>query len=175
MLKCTLPMLRFTTVLVSLALPLVLTHLLCYHKRIRPPLSFLSPTFESIVLSAFPIAWFYGFLYYTEVPSLVLVASTVVAASHDRHWLAALVRSLSKPHSHGESQFISQLGLASCTFRQTNVVWVLYAYASSQLMYLRFRHAASKNTSSQNFHDPPALSASPSKHLFNFSVHMVDL
>jgi hypothetical protein len=103
MLKCTLPMLRFTTALVSLALPLVLTHLLCYHKRIRSPPSFLSPTFESIVLSAFPIAWFYGFLYYTEVPSLVLVASTVVAASHDRHWLAGLVRFLSKVHLRGES------------------------------------------------------------------------
>ena len=102
MFKCTLPMLRFTTALVSLALPLVLTHLLCYHKRIRPPPSFLSPTSESIVLSAFPIAWFFGFLFYTEVPSLVLVASTVVVASNDRHWLAALVRSLLNAHLRGK-------------------------------------------------------------------------
>lgn len=46
---------------------------------------------EAVVLSAFPIAWFFGFLYYTEVPSLVSVVWTVVAASQDRHWLAALV------------------------------------------------------------------------------------
>lgn len=91
--RCTLPMLRLTTVLSSFILPLVLTHLLCFHQRVRPPPSFLSPTSEAIILSSFPIAWFFGFLYYTEVPSLALVISTVVAASQGRHWRAALVRS----------------------------------------------------------------------------------
>lgn len=43
------------------------------------------------MLSLFPIAWFFGFLYYTEVPSLVFVVWTVVEASEDRHWVAALV------------------------------------------------------------------------------------
>lgn len=93
MFKCTLPMLRLTTVLALLSLPPVLTKLLCYHKRMRPPAS-LSPTIESLVLSSFPIAWFFGFLYYTEAPSLVFVVLTVVAASQDRHWLAALVCNL---------------------------------------------------------------------------------
>ncbi|KAG5648241.1 hypothetical protein DXG03_006199 [Asterophora parasitica] len=91
MFKCTLPMLRLTTTLALLSLPPVLTHLLCFHKRIRPPLSILSPSIEALVLSAFPIAWFFGFFYYTEAPSLVFVAWTVVAASQDRHWLAALL------------------------------------------------------------------------------------
>lgn len=87
-------MLRLTTLMTLLALPIVLTRLLCYHKRIRPPSSILAPTSEAIVLSAFPIAWFFGFLYYTDVPSAVFVVWTVVAASHDNHWLAALVRFL---------------------------------------------------------------------------------
>jgi alpha-1,2-glucosyltransferase len=51
-----------------------------------------------------------------------------------------------------------QLGLISCTFRQTNVVWVLYAYAASQLMFLRFRRAV---PGAKKLHDPPALSATP--------------
>jgi alpha-1,2-glucosyltransferase len=92
MFKCTLPMLRLTTVLALMSLPIVLTHLVCFHKRIRPPSSLLVPTTDALVLGTFPIAWFFGFLYYTEAPSLVFVVWTVVAASQDRHWLAALVR-----------------------------------------------------------------------------------
>jgi alpha-1,2-glucosyltransferase len=92
MFKCILPMLRLTTVLALMSLPLSITHLVCFHKRVRPPSSSLVPTVDAIVLGMFPIAWFFGFLYYTEVPSLVFVVWTVVAASQDRHWLAALVR-----------------------------------------------------------------------------------
>ncbi|KAG6837861.1 hypothetical protein H0H93_013014 [Arthromyces matolae] len=144
MFKCTLPMLRLTTTLTLLSLPPALTRLLCFHKRIRPPVSLLSPTLDSLILGAFPIAWFFGFLYYTEAPSLLFVVLTVVAASQDRHWLAAL------------------LGLVSCTFRQTNVIWVLYAFASSQLMYLRFMRAAPGAPPPRKLHDRPALESTPS-------------
>lgn len=101
MFKCTLPMLRLTTVLVLMSLPLILTHLLCFHKRIRPPTSILAPTVEALILGAFPIAWFFGFLYYTEVPSLMFVIWTVVAAADDRHWLAALVCPPDLPEERG--------------------------------------------------------------------------
>lgn len=84
-------MLRLTPLLALLALPLVLTRLLCYHKRVRAPPSWFTPTPEAIVLASFPIAWFFGFLYYTEVPSLVFVALSVVAATQNRHWMSALV------------------------------------------------------------------------------------
>ncbi|KZT06292.1 glycosyltransferase family 59 protein [Laetiporus sulphureus 93-53] len=142
MLKCNLAMLRITPLLSLLVLPIVMTRLLCYHQRVRPPLSLLTPTTEAVVLASFPIAWFFGFLYYTEVPSLVFVVVTVVAASQRRHWLAAL------------------LGAVSCTFRQNNIVWVLYAYASSQLMYLRFRRVPESAKMKARLHDPDALVAS---------------
>jgi hypothetical protein len=58
----------------------------------KAPSSLLSPTLDAIVLSTFPIAWFFGFFYYTEVPSLVFVVWTIVAASQGNHWLAGLVR-----------------------------------------------------------------------------------
>ncbi|KAJ7693638.1 glucosyltransferase [Mycena rosella] len=143
MLKCNVPMLRLTTMLPLLALPLVLTRLMCFHQRERPPSQILAPTVDAVVLSAFPIVWFFGFLYYTEVPSVLFVVGTVVAAMQNKHWFAAL------------------LGLLSCTFRQTNVIWVLYAFASSQLMYLRFRRAAPGAKPFNQFHDPPALDAGP--------------
>ncbi len=91
MLKCNLAMLRLTPLLALCTLPLALTRLLCYHKRERPPSSLVAPTSEAVVLALFPIAWFFGFLYYTEVPSLVFVVLSVVAATQDRHWLSALV------------------------------------------------------------------------------------
>ena len=84
-------MLRLTTMLSLLALPIALTPLLAFHKRERPPPSVATPLLEAVILASFPLAWFYGFLYYTEVPSLVSVVSTVVLASQERHWLAALV------------------------------------------------------------------------------------
>ncbi|KAH7927410.1 glycosyltransferase family 59 protein [Leucogyrophana mollusca] len=136
MFRCNLPLLRLTTMLTLLALPLVLSRLVSFHQRRRPP-PLLAPLTEAIVLSSFPIAWFFGFLYYTEVPSLVSVLCTVVAATQGQHWLAAL------------------LGLVSCLFRQNNIVWVLYAYAASQLMRLRFKRGAVV------LYDPLALTAGP--------------
>jgi alpha-1,2-glucosyltransferase len=89
--KCNVAMLRLTPALTLLALPIALTRLLCYHKRERPPPFILSPLPEAIILSAFPIVWFFGFLYYTEVPSVLFVVLTVVASTQHNHWLAALV------------------------------------------------------------------------------------
>lgn len=85
-------MLRLTSTLSLLALPIVLTRLTCLHQRRRPPSYLLAPTPDAIVLSLFPIAWFFGFLYYTEVASVVSVVGTIVAASQGDHWLAGLVR-----------------------------------------------------------------------------------
>jgi hypothetical protein len=95
--KCRLPTLRLTPLLTLLLLPLVITRLLCYHKRIRPPHSVFTPTLDAVVLSTFPIGWFFGFLYYTDVPSLLSVIATVVAASQGRHWTANMVRDVRAP------------------------------------------------------------------------------
>lgn len=92
--KCRLPTLRLTPLLTLLLLPLAATRLLRYHQRMRPPPSVLTPTLDSVVLSTFPIAWFFGFLYYTEVPSLLSVIITIVAASQGRHWVASMVRDM---------------------------------------------------------------------------------
>jgi alpha-1,2-glucosyltransferase len=160
MFKCTLPMLRLTTMLSLLALPVVLTRLLGHYQRQRPPQSWLRPTPDAVIVAAFPIVWFFGFLYYTEVPSLLFVALTMVAALQGHHWVAALV-SYDPVFLFRSSRRERQTGSISCTFRQTNVVWVLYAYASSQLVYLRFRRARPGDKPLARLHDPPALEAAP--------------
>lgn len=89
--RCNLALLRFTATLTLISLPLFLTRLLAFHRRRRPP-PFLAPSPEALVLSTFPIASFYGFLYYTEVPSLVSVLLTIMLATQHRHLSAAMVR-----------------------------------------------------------------------------------
>jgi DIE2/ALG10 family len=90
--KCNLAVLRLTPLLTLLTLPFALTRLICYHKRIRPPSSIYATSVESVILSTFPVAWFFGFLYYTDVPSLLGVVLSIVAAIEGKHWLSALVR-----------------------------------------------------------------------------------
>jgi hypothetical protein len=90
--KCRLPTLRLAPLLTLLLLPLATTRLLRYHQRMRPPPSLLTPTLDAVVLSTFPVAWFFGFLYYTDMPSLLSVIITIVAASQGRHWTASMVR-----------------------------------------------------------------------------------
>jgi alpha-1,2-glucosyltransferase len=151
MFKCTLPMLRLTPLLSLLVLPLVLTRLILINKRIRPTESMFVASPEAIVVACFPIAWFFGFLYYTEVPSLVAVLWMVLAARQGKHWEAALA------------------GALSCTFRQTNVVWALYAYAISQLTYLRYERKTDEQTKVARLHDPIAEEASFSDLLYSIA------
>ncbi|KAF9481684.1 glucosyltransferase [Pholiota conissans] len=138
--KCNLSMLRLTPALTLMVLPILLTPVLAFHKRVRPPAGVLAPTVEAMVVSGFPLAWFFGFLYYTDVPSLVSVLGVMAMAVKGWHWGAAVA------------------GLVSCMFRQTNIVWVLYAYVASQLMHLRFRRGGE---GAAQLYDPPALEAGP--------------
>ena len=68
----------------------------------------------------------------------------------------------------------NQLGLISCSFRQTNIVWMIYAYASSQLTYLRFRRVAPESPPAQ-LHDPPALHASAGEQVWKGFLVMARL
>lgn len=91
--KCTIPILRMNNLLLNLLLPPLISYCLALYRSDRPPRSLIEPTIESIVISAFPIAWFFSFLYYTELGSLIFVLATILAAGRGAHWLAALVRS----------------------------------------------------------------------------------
>ncbi|KAF8609686.1 glucosyltransferase [Ceratobasidium sp. AG-I] len=144
--KCTIPVLRMNNLLLNLLLPPLISHCLALYRSDRPPRTLLQPTLESIAISAFPIAWFFSFLYYTELGSVFFVLATVLAAGRGAHILAAI------------------MGAISCTFRQTNIVWIAYAAAFSILQDMRrkrVRSQASKNHSGPAvLYDPMALDAS---------------
>ncbi|KAJ1311511.1 hypothetical protein OPQ81_009997 [Rhizoctonia solani] len=143
--KCTIPILRMNNLLLNLLLPPLISHCLALYRSESPPRSLLQPTVESITISAFPIAWFFSFLYYTELGSVIFVLATILAAGRGSHVLAAL------------------MGAASCTFRQTNIVWVAYAAAFGILQDMRrkrIRSQVSSNSSEPVLYDPMALDAS---------------
>ncbi|SCZ98822.1 BZ3500_MvSof-1268-A1-R1_Chr7-1g09284 [Microbotryum saponariae] len=78
----------------------------------------LSLSSEAIFIATFPIAWFFGYLYYTETGSLVLVLLAHSFALKGEWLKSALV------------------GAASLTFRQTNILWIAFVSASTIIRVL---------------------------------------
>ena len=51
----------------------------------------IGPSPSAITISAFPLIFFFGNLYYTDVASLAGVLAVLALAQSGRHWSAALV------------------------------------------------------------------------------------
>lgn len=140
MFKCRLPLLRLVPALHLLALPILLSSLVPYHQRLPQPQDITSPSITAITLATFPPLWFFGFLYYTDVPGIAFVLGSFVAQANGSNWLAAL------------------LGLWSLFFRQTNIIWILYIFAYHNVFTLRWTRRT-KGSKPSILHDPPALNA----------------
>lgn len=89
--KCRLPLLRLVPMLHLLAFPPLLASLEAYHQRMYQPRDLLSPSISSIAISLFPLAWFFGFLYYTDIPGAAFILGAFYAQVNESSWLAALV------------------------------------------------------------------------------------
>ena len=134
---CWTPLLRLTNLIFSATvIPALLSSLLesHHHPARRKPVwsHVVRPSSEALVISSFPLIFFFSNLYYTDVASLAGVFSCLALAKNGRHWSAALV-------SHLLSVLVcgwlttNQIGSWSMTVRQTNVIWVAFAMAVSLL------------------------------------------
>lgn len=90
-------------------------------KGIQTDFSNFRRTFQSHVISLLPPLYFFGFLYYTDVGSLVMVLSSLLAAKKRRHLVAGV------------------LGGFSLFFRQTNIVWLAFITSISIVRELKFK------------------------------------
>ncbi|CAL9228888.1 unnamed protein product [Arabidopsis halleri] len=77
-----------------------------------PNLSDRKATFMALVMSLYPLHWFFTFLYYTDVASLTAVLAMYLACLKRRYMLSAL------------------FGILAVFIRQTNVVWMLFVACS---------------------------------------------
>lgn len=104
-----------------LALPMLLD---AYLNRSLVSLSVYTPQYRALVVLAVatvPPLFFFAFLYYTDVPSTVLMLVSLMMVERRNHLMASLV------------------GAVAITVRQNNVIWVAFALGQALLMELR-RH-----------------------------------
>jgi hypothetical protein len=84
------PQLRYTSLMALLILPWLLS---LYKQESSRAASSRSDslTLETHIMTLLPPLWFFGFLYYTDVPSTVIVMACLLAAKKQRHLIASLV------------------------------------------------------------------------------------
>ncbi|KAI3796850.1 hypothetical protein L1987_39536 [Smallanthus sonchifolius] len=78
-------------------------------KYLKPSLDDRKTTFYTVVLTLYPLHWFFTFLYYTDVASLTVVLAMYLMCLKKNYMCSAL------------------LGAVAVLVRQTNIIWVLYA------------------------------------------------
>ncbi|PIA46391.1 hypothetical protein AQUCO_01500133v1 [Aquilegia coerulea] len=98
----------------------VICSLLVYEilTQLRPALSERKASLYAVVLSLYPLHWFFTFLYYTDVASLTLVLAMYLACLKRCFQLSAL------------------LGALAIFIRQTNVVWMVLVASTGILNYI---------------------------------------
>lgn len=84
-------------------------------KFLGPNLSDRKATFMALIMSLYPLHWFFTFLYYTDVASLTAVLAMYLTCLKRRYVLSAL------------------FGTLAVFIRQTNVVWMLFVACSGIL------------------------------------------
>ncbi|CAN8257366.1 unnamed protein product [Cochlearia groenlandica] len=100
-----------------------------------PEISDRRVTLMALVLSLYPLHWFFTFLYYTDVASLTAVLAMYLACLRKRYILSAL------------------FGTLSLFIRQTNVVWMLFVACSGVIDFtLDSPRRKEKNNLDQEMH-----------------------
>ncbi|KAJ0235079.1 Dol-P-Glc:Glc(2)Man(9)GlcNAc(2)-PP-Dol alpha-1,2-glucosyltransferase [Hirschfeldia incana] len=84
-------------------------------KLLGPNLSDRKATLMALVMTLYPLHWFFNFLYYTDVASLTAFLAMYLASLRKRYFLSAL------------------FGALAIFIRQTNVVWMLFVACSGVL------------------------------------------
>ncbi|KAL6507990.1 hypothetical protein OROGR_024185 [Orobanche gracilis] len=85
--------------------------------QLRPSLDDKKATLRAMVLSLYPLHWFFTFLYYTDVASLTAVLAMYFLTLKKKYLLSSL------------------LGALSVLIRQTNTVWMLFVACTHVLEF----------------------------------------
>ncbi|KAI9308626.1 alpha-2-glucosyltransferase Alg10 [Cunninghamella echinulata] len=122
---CTLQTLRVTNTLIAFLLYLTIFKICT---TIHPTISSQRLSYYALILSSFPVLFFYYSLYYTDAGSTLFVLLSYLGVKSNRYFLAGL------------------MGAVAVTFRQTNIIWVFYFMILSIIQLIQSR-TKQKNTS----------------------------
>ncbi|KAL8522094.1 hypothetical protein ACS0TY_012300 [Phlomoides rotata] len=103
--SCSTSILRLTNGFLAVICSIIVYEIIIH---LRPSIDDKKATLCAVVLSLYPLHWFFSFLYYTDVASLTAV-------------LAMYLLALKKKYL-----FSSLLGAVSVLIRQTNIIWMLF-------------------------------------------------
>ncbi|RDX94226.1 Dol-P-Glc:Glc(2)Man(9)GlcNAc(2)-PP-Dol alpha-1,2-glucosyltransferase [Mucuna pruriens] len=117
-------------VVCSIILYDIVTHL-------RPTLNDRKAMLHAVVLSLYPLHWFFTFLYYTDVASVTVVLAMYLASLKKNYWFSALVRFTDTSSTWillaafidnyiCHSFYRVVIGAFAVVIRQTNIIWVLF-------------------------------------------------
>ncbi|WVZ06126.1 hypothetical protein V8G54_019472 [Vigna mungo] len=74
--------------------------------HLKPTLTKRKAMLQAVVLSLYPLHWFFTFLYYTDVAAVTTVLAMYLASLKKNYWFSALI------------------GALAVVIRQTNIIWV---------------------------------------------------
>ncbi|KAH1241823.1 Dol-P-Glc:Glc(2)Man(9)GlcNAc(2)-PP-Dol alpha-1,2-glucosyltransferase [Glycine max] len=90
--------------------------------HLNPTLNDRKAMLHAVVLSLYPLHWFFTFLYYTDVASVTAVLAMYLASLKKHYWFSALI------------------GAFAVIIRQTNIIWVVFV-ACSGIINISVTHA----------------------------------
>ncbi|PIN11975.1 Alpha-1,2 glucosyltransferase/transcriptional activator [Handroanthus impetiginosus] len=103
--SCSTSILRLTNGVLAVICGILVYEIIIH---LRPSLDDKKATLHSVVLSLYPLHWFFTFLYYTDVASLTAVLAMYLLLLKKKYLLSSL------------------LGALSVLIRQTNIIWMLF-------------------------------------------------
>lgn len=116
--SCSTSILRLTNGVLAVICSIIVYEIIIH---LRPSLDDKKATLRAVVLSLYPLHWFFSFLYYTDVASLTAVLAMYLLALKKKYLFSSLVRNFVrltsfKAFSFGECQLCVQLVLSQrCT------------------------------------------------------------
>ncbi|KAL6520966.1 hypothetical protein OROGR_017535 [Orobanche gracilis] len=112
--SCSTSILRLTNSVLAVICSILVYEIII---QLRPSLDDKKATLRAVVLSLYPLHWFFTFLYYTDVASLTAVLAMYLLTLKKKYLLSSL------------------LGALSVLIRQTNIIWMLFVACTHVLEY----------------------------------------
>nr|GEW93572.1 dol-P-Glc:Glc(2)Man(9)GlcNAc(2)-PP-Dol alpha-1,2-glucosyltransferase isoform X1 [Tanacetum cinerariifolium] len=109
---CSIPVLRSTNGFLAVICSILVYDII---KSLKPSLDDKKATLYTVVLALYPLHWFFTFLYYTDVASLIAVLAMYLMCLKKNYLSSAL------------------FGAFGVLVRQTNIIWVLFVACTGVL------------------------------------------